>query len=139
MSMKKRIAALGLLLLAGALLCGCYASPLPEGMEADAVLEAGQEVAQLLFDGDYQGVCDRFREDIGDTLTADTVSQLFQEPLDKAGAVRKLDDTRTQGSDEGEPHGIAELYYKCAKKTVLLRIAFDLEMNLIGLDPPKLI
>ena len=37
-------------------------------------------------------------------------------------------------TDEDEPHAIAVIGAKYDKKSVVFRIAFDPEMNLIGLD-----
>ena len=37
-------------------------------------------------------------------------------------------------TDADEPHGIAVIRAKYDKKSVIFRIAFDTEMNLIGLD-----
>ena len=131
------------LLLAGllsvALLAGCSGKPLPEGMDEQELLSAGQEIVELLSAGEYQQVCDRFRSDIREGLSAEDVSALFEEAISKAGEFEKVDESRTTGSDETEPHGIAELYCDFSEKDVRFRIAFDPEMNLIGLDPPKLL
>ena len=73
------------------------------------------------------------------TLTVEQIQALFQEVLEEAGALEGLDDSRVQGSTEGEPHGIAELYYDFAHDTVRFRVAFDLELQLIGVDAPRVL
>ena len=98
-----------------------------------------REVVELLADGEYQAVYDLFREDIRSTLTVEQIQALFQEVLEEAGALEGLDDSRVQGSTEGEPHGIAELYYDFAHDTVRFRVAFDLELQLIGVDAPRVL
>ena len=132
--------ALGLAaLLMLSLLSGCRGTPLPEGMDEEELLSAGQEVVELLVAGEYQAVYDLFREDIRSTLTVEQIQALFQEMLEEAGALEGLDDSRVQGSTEGEPHGIAELYYDFAHDTVRFRVAFDLELQLIGVDAPRVL
>lgn len=45
-------------------LASCKGKPLPDGMEEDAVLAAGEEIVQQLTDGDYSAVLAQFRSDI---------------------------------------------------------------------------
>ena len=55
--MKKCLKLLPVLLLSALLLSGCGSTePLPDGMEEDPLLDAGQAVVDLLIDEDYQAV-----------------------------------------------------------------------------------
>ena len=135
--MKKRRTGL-LLLILGVLtlflLAGCEGKPLPDGMDEETLLSAGQEVADLLIEGDYQQVYDRFREDIRETLTVDNVKNLMETGVEGAGDFKKVKDTLATGSTEGEEHGIAVIYCEYTKENVRFRVAFDPDMNLIGLE-----
>ena len=135
--MKKRQTGL-LLLIVGVLtlflLAGCEGKPLPEGMDEDTLLSAGQEVADLLIEGEYQQVYDRFRDDIRENLTVDNVKNLMVTGIEGAGEFKKVKDTLTTGSTEGEDHGIAVIYCEYTKENVRFRVAFDPDMNLIGLE-----
>ena len=60
--MKRRLMALALLAaLCLPLLAGCGGKKLPQGMDEEALLEAGREIVSLLNQGSYQEVYDRLR------------------------------------------------------------------------------
>lgn len=135
--MKKRCTGLALLfagVLALLMLSGCEGRPLPEGMDEETLLSGGQEVVEQLMQGDYQQVYDRFREDIRAGLTVDNVKNLMETGVDGAGDFKKIKDTLATGSTEGEEHGIAVIYCEYTKEDVRYRVAFDPDMNLIGLE-----
>ena len=81
--MKQRI--VPLLAVARALtvmLAGCSsqeeAEPLPQGMDTETVLTAGEAVLDQLLEGDYEAVYESFREDIRADLTAQSVQDLVE-------------------------------------------------------------
>lgn len=133
--MRKKLIALSL----AAVLCllclsGCEGKPLPDGMDEETLLSSGQEVVDLLMEGEYQQVHDRFRSDIQDGLTVDNVKNLMETETKDAGTFEKVKDTLATGSTEGEPHGIAVIYCEYTEKNVRFRVAFDPDMALIGLE-----
>ena len=135
--MKKKGTALSLLaaaMLALLLLAGCEGKSLPDGMDEETLLSAGQEVVDLLREGEYQQVYDRFRQDIRETLTVDNVKNLMETEAAGAGEFKKVKDTLATGSTEGEAHGIAVIYCEYTKENVRFRVAFDPNMDLIGLE-----
>ena len=135
--MKKRRTGLLLLIactLSLVLLAGCEGKPLPDGMDEETLLSAGQEVVDLLMEGDYQQVYDRFRDDIQSQLTVDNVKNLMETETQDAGDFKKVKDTLATGSSQGEDHGIAVIYCEYSKKNVRFRVAFDPNMELIGLE-----
>ena len=134
---KKRWAAALAAALCVLMLAGCKGKPLPDGMEEDAVLAAGEAVVQQLTDGDYSAVLAQFRSDIREGLTAEQIQTQVETATEKAGQYRKLDDTLVTGSQEPEPHGIAVIYCKYTKVSVMFRVAFYPEMELIGLEVSK--
>lgn len=130
--MKKVIAMcmLGLLLLTG-----CSPAPLPEGMEEEAVEEAGWAVAKLLIDGDYAAVLEQFRDDVGESLTEEDVSAMMDSATEDAGEfVSRSDMMATGQSSDGEDYGVAVILCEYREEKVLFRVAFDTDMELIGIE-----
>lgn len=137
--MKKRLillaAALGVLLL----LSGCKVSgnPLPEGMEEETVLSEGREVVALLNGEGWQEVYDLLRDDAKETSSPEGIQSYMEERLDKAGAYRSEDEAMATGQklkDTGEEYGTAVLYCKHEKKSVIYRIAYSTDMELMGIE-----
>ena len=64
------------------MLAGCSsqeeAEPLPQGMDTETVLTAGEAVLDRLLEGDYEAVYESFREDIRADLTAQSVQDLVE-------------------------------------------------------------
>ena len=100
------------------LLAGCQGKPLPGGMEESALLDAGQEALLMLAGGDYGGVYGLLREDV---------------------AKGKQIESRmaTGQSSDGEDYGVAVFYCEYSKKDVLVRLAFDPDYALIGMEIKK--
>ena len=129
----KRIVLAGTLCLM--LLCSCSGKPLPDGMDEDALLEAGQNVLLMIVDGDYTGVQALFRADVAAELTAEDIGELAARQLDGAGEYRQITDRMTTGqSSNGESYGVAVFFCEYTKDKVLFRAAFDPNMTLIGIE-----
>ena len=136
------VACVGVLLVG--LLAGCgginTAEPLPKEMNEEEVLEAGKVVFDLLMAKDYQAVVDMLREDIrnkpGAEVKAEHIEQIVQDIADPevVGTFEKILETHTQGRKEPEKHGIAVFECTYTEKMVAVCVAFDLEMNMIGLS-----
>lgn len=128
------------LLLVLAALCllvlgGCSGKKLPDGMEEDEVISAGILVMKQLVDGNYEEVCAALREDVRAQTDADAIKAMIERVTGACGSYEKLSDSMATGvTDTEEEHGIAVLRAKFDDGTVIFRIAFDPEMNLIGLD-----
>ena len=133
--MRKRgylIALLALLLL---VLSGCKGNKLPDGMDEDEVARAGLSVMSQLTKGEYEAVYDALREDVREQTSADAIRTMMETAAEGRGSFKKVKDSMVTGvTDADEPHGIAVIRAKYDKKSVIFRIAFDTEMNLIGLD-----
>ena len=137
--MKKRLfllfaIAAGLVLLAG---CKVSGNPLPEGMEEDIVLEQGREVVALLNGGDWQEVYDRLRSDARETSSPESIQAYMEERLDKAGAYKEEDEAFATGQkikETGEEYGTAVLYCKHEKKSIMYRVAYSTDMELMGIQ-----
>ena len=142
---KKRIALLLVLamVLTLGLLTGCKkteGNPLPEGMDEAAVLDAGREVVALLTAEDYQAVVDRMRPDVvASGVTAANIKTAM-DGVAKAGKYVEESDAMATGQtdkDSGEEYAVAAIFAKHEKKGVRYRVAFDQDMNLIGLQIRK--
>lgn len=127
--------ALGLLLT----LSGCKVSgnPLPEGMEEETVLSEGREVVALLNSEGWQEVYDLLRADARETSSPEAIQSYMAERLDKAGPYQAEDEAMATGQklkDTGEEYGTAVLYCKHEKKSVIYRIAYSTDMELMGIE-----
>lgn len=140
----KRVLLLGLtLLLSIGLLSACgkpEGSPLPEGMDEEVVLNAGREIVALLNAGEYQAVVDRLRDDVAAggarPLKAEDMEKVM-EAVSKAQAYVEETDAMATGQsnkDFDEDFAEAVIFAKHEKKNVRYRIAFDTDMNLIGIQ-----
>ena len=134
MSKFKRLTAGVLAVVLVALLAGCSGKALPEGMDEEALLDAGREIVTLLNEGDYQAVYDRMRADGQETSTVDDIREAMENLLDDVGPYVKENDTLVTGQklDSGEEYGTAVFYCKHEKKKAVYRVAFSTEMELMG-------
>ena len=134
--MRKRgylIASLAILLLL--VLSGCKGNKLPDGMDEDEVARAGLSVMSQLTKGEYEAVYDALREDVRAQTSAEAIETMMDTATEGRGHFKKVKDSMVTGvTDTEEVHGIAVIRAKYDKKSVIFRIAFDPEMNLIGLD-----
>ena len=134
--MRKRgylIASLAMLLLL--VLSGCKGNKLPDGMDEDKVSRAGLSVMSQLTKGEYEEVYDALREDVRAQTSADDIKKMMDAATEGRGSFKKVKDSMVTGvTNTEEVHGIAVIRAKYDKKSVIFRIAFDPEMNLIGLD-----
>lgn len=121
------------------LLSGCKVSgnPLPEGMEEETVLEQGREVVAMLNGGEWQEVYDLLRPDARETSSPEAIQDYMAERLEKAGAYRSEDEAMTTGQkikDTGEEYGTAVFYCKHEKKSIMYRVAYSVDMELMGVE-----
>ncbi len=137
--MRKKFALLLAALAALFLLSGCKVSgnPLPEGMEGDTVLEQGREIVALLNGGEWQEVYSRLRADAQETASPETIQSYMEERLEKAGAFKEEDEAFATGQkikETGEEYGTAVLYCKHEKKSIMYRVAYSTDMELMGIE-----
>ena len=137
--MRKKFALLLAARAALFLLSGCKVSgnPLPEGMEGDTVLEQGREIVALLNGGDWQEVYSRLRADAQETASPETIQSYMEERLEKAGAFKEEDEAFATGQkikETGEEYGTAVLYCKHEKKSIMYRVAYSTDMELMGIE-----
>lgn len=144
MKLKRGLSVVCLGVMLSVLLAGCVGNkpvPLPEEMDEKTVVAAGEEVLELLLEEKYEEVAAMFREDIrtqpGKEITADIIKQLVEEKIipEESGFFDKIIDSYAEGVEgASEPHGVAVVHTQYTRDKVGFGIAFDLEMNLIGLS-----
>lgn len=121
------------------LLSGCRVSgnPLPEGMDEDTVLGQGREIVALLNSGDYQAVYDSLRSDARGTSSPESIRAYMEERLERAGAYKSEDEAMATGQtlkDTGEAYGTAVFYCRHEKKSLMYRVAYSADMELMGIQ-----
>ena len=130
--MKKVLPLLLILLL----LTGCTPQALPEGMEEAEVISAGQEITELLVAGSFEEVSSRFREDI--EVEADTLRGLMDAAAEKAGVyLGRRDAMATGRTVDGVEYAEAVILLEYKKDDVLVRVCFDTDLVLVGLEITK--
>ena len=107
-------------------------------MEEDAVLSAGLGVMDQLIRGEYDAVYEALRSDVRETASTAALQELMDTATDGLGEAKEVTDTMVTGvTDTDEPHAIAVIRRKYEKKSVYFRIAFDPDMELIGMEIKK--
>ncbi len=129
------LAVLGMLVL----LAGCKVSgnPLPEGMEEETVLEQGREVVAMLNAGEWQEVYDLLRSDAQETSSPEAIQDYMAERLEKAKDYVKETEAMATGQKlkaTGEEYATAVIYCKHEKKSVMYRVAYSVDMELMGIE-----
>ena len=130
--MRKKVWLFALAAVLLVILAGCRGNELPDGMDEDKVSSAGLAVMSQLTKGEYEEVYDALREDVREQTSADDIKKMMDAATEGRGSFKKVKDSMVTDADE--PHAIAVIGAKYDKKSVVFRIAFDTEMNLIGLD-----
>lgn len=140
--MKIRRAGLLLALLAALLLglCACRVegNPLPEGMDEEETLAKGREAVRAIAGNDWEGLWVLLREDVRESTSPEDIGTLILGQLDGAGVYKQIDSYLATGqSSDGEDYGVCVFYCKYEKKKVLIRVAVDPEMEIIGFEVKK--
>ncbi len=127
---------LGLLLILT--VSGCKGRPLPAGMDEAALLDKGQEVLLMLAGGEYEAVYGALREDVAAGTSVEDIQALALRQLDGAGTYKQIESRMATGqSSDGESYGVAVMYCQFSEDDVLVRLAFDPNLDLIGLEIKK--
>ena len=115
------------------MMTACQGKALPEGMDENALMEAGKDVMLLLVGGEYEQVHELLREDQREQFTVDDIRQVVTSQLDGAGVYKQIEDRMTTGQViDGVHYGVAVLYCDFSEEDVLVRISFDEAWNLVG-------
>ena len=134
----KKIMVLGCAVLLILGLAGCSSVPLPAGMDEAEVLEQGEQILGLLLDEDWEAVAGRFREDVRESISAADVEELVESAAQEAGVYQSIQERMTNGQDsDGEQYGVAGFLCQYSEEKLLFRMAFDLNMELIGISIQK--
>lgn len=116
--------------------CAMRGNPLPEGMEAETVLEVGRAVVQQLNAGEEDAVYAQLRQDAQSTSSAEDLHAYVASALERAGSYERETEAMATGQslDSGEVYATAVLCCKHQRKTIIYRVAFDTDMRLIGFE-----
>lgn len=117
---------------------GFRPTPIPEGMDEDATIQAACDIVTQLADEDYQAVVDSFRADLAEeySVTTDSIRDMM-ESISKAGPFVEVESTVAVGAtnkDLGEDYAQVGVYAKHESKKVAYTISLDTDLALIGLQ-----
>ena len=125
-------------LLAGLCACRAEGNPLPEGMEEEALLSRGREMVRAIAGSDWETAWGLLRRDVGEGTSPEAIEEVVLKELEGAGVYKQIDSTLTTGqSSGGEDYGVCVFYCEYSKKKVLIRVAVDPEMEIIGFEVRK--
>lgn len=120
-------------------LSGCKGTPLPEGMNEDALFTAGKDVVLLLVGSEFETVHEMLREDLREQISVDDIRTAVSVQLADAGVYKQIEDhMATGGVDNGVRYGISVLYCEFSEEDVLIRVSFDEDWNLVGFSLDQL-
>jgi len=143
MKLKRMLGAVCAAAVLFGVLSGCSLTgtkPIPKGMDKDALLTAGEEVVNLLLDGEHEAVVELLREDIrfaeGKEIKPEHIKELVETHADpeEVGTFVKIEETAVMGETKPEALGIALFKCEYTEKEVAFGIAYDPEMNLTGIS-----
>ena len=104
-------------------------------VEEEPLLTAGREVLLLVVNGDYEAVHERLRADQQEAVTVEDIQSMALSALDGAGDYVEIQDSMVTGqSSDGESYGVAVFYCGYTDADVIFRLAFDPDMELIGIS-----
>ena len=141
MKQKKWAIVLCLGLLMTGLLSGCSGTPIPDGMNEQELLAAGQQVFDLLMEDRFDQVHELLREDIVQQLeiTPEKIQKQMDVDEQEYGKLKKVNETWTAGVPEDQEAQIEEhaiTWFECEyqEQRLVYGFSFDLDLNLIGMS-----
>ena len=90
--MKRTLSLALCLILSLALLAGCGAAPLPDGLTQESVTDAAAQTVAQLNDEDYDALFAGMTEEMTSAMTAEDLAAVWQPVLEAAGAFDSIID-----------------------------------------------
>ena len=97
--MKRTLSLALCLILSLALLAGCGAAPLPDGLTQESVTDAAAQTVAQLNDEDYDALFAGMTEEMTSAMTAEDLAAVWQPVLEAAGAFDSITKTTVGGKD----------------------------------------
>ena len=88
--MKRTLSLALCLILSLALLAGCGAAPLPDGLTQESVTDAAAQTVAQLNDEDYDALFAGMTEEMTSAMTAEDLAAVWQPVLEAAGAFESI-------------------------------------------------
>ena len=116
--MKRTLSLALCLILSLALLAGCGAAPLPDGLTQESVTDAAAQTVAQLNDEDYDALFAGMTEEMTSAMTAEDLAAVWQPLLEAAGAFDSITKT-TVGGKDGYGVAVVQAKYENAAVTFL--------------------
>ncbi|MFQ8833254.1 MAG: DUF3887 domain-containing protein [Ruthenibacterium lactatiformans] len=117
--MKRTLSLALCLILSLALLAGCGAAPLPDGLTQESVTDAAAQTVAQLNDEDYDALFAGMTEEMTSAMTAEDLAAVWQPVLEAAGAFDSITKT-TVGGKDGYGVAVVQAKYENAAVTFTL-------------------
>jgi len=117
------------------LLTGCNTAKLTDDFDEVEVKNAAAYAISLMNERDYQGISDLVRDDCQESLSADVLSGVCDEVLDKAGdfdSITKQTVVGGQNEDRDEDFAISVSTCKYAEMDISYTFVYDANMEIVG-------
>ena len=128
--MKRSLSLALCLILSLALLAGCGAAPLPDGLTQESVTDAAAQTVAQLNDEDYDALFAGMTEEMTSAMTAEDLAAVWQPVLEAAGAFDSITKTTVGGKDG---YGVAVVQAKYENAAVTFTLSYTPEGKLGGL------
>ena len=128
--MKRTLSLALCLILSLALLAGCGAAPLPDGLTQESVTDAAAQTVAQLNDEDYDALFAGMTEEMTSAMTAEDLAAVWQPVLEAAGAFDSITKTTVGGKDG---YGVAVVQAKYENAAVTFTLSYTPEGKLGGL------
>ena len=127
--MKRTLSLALCLILSLALLAGCGAAPLPDGLTQESVTDAAAQTVAQLNDEDYDALFAGMTEEMTSAMTAEDLAAVWQPVLEAGGCAPNTN--TTVGGKDG--YGVAVVQAKYENAAVTFTLSYTPEGKLGGL------
>ena len=124
--MKRTLSLALCLILSLALLAGCGAAPLPDGLTQESVTDTAAQTVAQLNDEDYDALFAGMTEEMTSAMTAEDLAAVWQPVLEAAGAFDSITKTK-------DGYGVAVVQAKYENAAVTFTLSYTPEGKLGGL------
>lgn len=113
----------------------CSGSPLPEGVDEEAVISSAKEIVTQISNREYEMVVEKLDDQMKQTLDADGMQEAFGANLDRLGKLESFQSEAAAGGTSSEigDYSTVALVCKYENGKAVYTISIDLDGKICGL------